>query len=119
MNDSKGDGLPGWRGRYSESSGPNPAAEKRQNARFAFTEPVRVYKTDGSNRMSVGVCRDLSMGGVGIQVDTILAVGEVVELVFSRAEVRQRARVIYRNLNVYGLAFLRSNNPPEAQAERI
>jgi hypothetical protein len=85
-------------------------SERRQSPRVASESPVRIYRTDGSQRVHDAVCRDVSAGGAGVRLEIVLAVGEVVEFEFSEKDQqrtsRRRARVIYRKSWEYGLAFL-------------
>jgi hypothetical protein len=71
--------------------------------------PIRIYRTDGSNRIHEAFRTHFSESGITVRVPAVFSVGEVVELESHTAEFpgsRERARVMYRNDNQYGLSFL-------------
>jgi hypothetical protein len=83
--------------------------EKRPTASGSRT-PIRIYRTDGSNRVYEGRCTGVACDNLGLRVPAIFSVGEVVELVFLAGDdtIRHPARVIYRTSDHYGLSFLRN-----------
>ncbi len=58
-------------------------AERRTGTRETCRIGVRIYRTDGSNRMQDAICTDVSIGGVGVDVAWVLSVGEMVEVEFA------------------------------------
>ena len=88
---------------------------------------IQVRRTDGSNRTHEAICTDTNRQGIGFHARADFAVGEVVELLIGRngqnAPKRERARVLYRNMNLYGLGWLIDYAPEPAPdgpgAERL
>ncbi|MFB3915095.1 MAG: PilZ domain-containing protein [Terriglobales bacterium] len=82
----------------------NAGCERQQSCR------VRVYRTDGSNRMYEAHCSDVNEKGLRVHVPATFVVGEVVALVFLAGgddrKRRRLARVLYRTSDHYGLYFL-------------
>ena len=78
---------------------------------------LRIRRTDGSNRIYEATCTDINAKSIGFRSQAIFVVGEVIELVFSNPGgegiVRQRARVVYRTSDRYGLVFLEKACVPE------
>ncbi len=81
-------------------------ADQRQHGRTAVSVPVRLRGC--APRWRHATCTDIGKGGLGVRTGEILAVGEVVEVEFLEAHsaITVRARVIYRQGQYYGLAFL-------------
>jgi hypothetical protein len=55
-----------------------------------------------------GICTNISPGGIGLQTDEVLTVGEIldVELLQPGQATGFQGRVMYRQSQHYGLAFL-------------
>jgi hypothetical protein len=74
--------------------------------------PVRIYRTDGSNRTYEADRTHGNESSITVRVSAVFAVGEVVELAFPAGDAgkgsnaRERARVMYRNIDQYGLLLL-------------
>jgi hypothetical protein len=81
----------------------------RLHKRVTVNTAVEVRRFGQQNWRNRGSCTDLSEGGLGIKLDLVLQVGEVVEVRFPTGEdeIVYRARVIYRRNNShYGIKFL-------------
>ena len=81
----------------------------RSHVRVPVNTPVQLRRFGQETWHNSGTCRDISEGGLGIKVEAVFQVGEVLELRFPGAEqeIEYRARVIYRrNNNHYGVKFL-------------
>jgi hypothetical protein len=82
--------------------------------KFVFDEDqtllsLRIYRTDGSGRTYEAVRTHSGKNGIIVWVSAVFSVGEVVELASDAAERdegRERARVMYRNNDQYGLLLL-------------
>jgi hypothetical protein len=90
----------------------------RMHDRVAVNAPVDLRHFGQEHWHNQGKCTDVSEGGLGITVDAVFRVGEVIELRFPGAEeeILYRARVIYRrNSFHYGIKFVDAIRPsPEA-----
>ncbi len=80
--------------------------ERRQHGRTVVSIPVRLRGC--APRWRHATCTEMGSGGMGIRTSEVLAVGEVVEVEFPKGQgaITVRARVIYRQQQHYGLAFL-------------
>jgi hypothetical protein len=80
---------------------------------------IQVRRTDGSNLTHQAVCTESNRRGLALCVNAAFAVGEVVELLMGRSDGgsprKERARVLYRKIDMYGLDWL--NDP--AASERL
>jgi len=93
-----------------------PESAQRQNPRLTVAEPIRIYKLDGSNAAFDAICIDMAIGGISANVNRLaapgeLVVGEIVEIEFlisgvNKLPARHPARIVYRNSDEYGFAFL-------------
>jgi len=80
---------------------------RRRYHRFDVNSSVRLRRTDGSGREHEGICKTVAVGGMGVETEVELAVGEVIEADFMDNESMPcRARIVYRNKKEYGLQFL-------------
>jgi hypothetical protein len=83
----------------------------RLHKRVTVNTAVEVRRFGQQNWHHRGSCTDISEGGLGIKLDLVLQVGEVVEVRFPGGEeqIIYRARIIYRKNNChYGIKFLES-----------
>ncbi|MFB3813447.1 MAG: PilZ domain-containing protein [Terriglobales bacterium] len=82
--------------------------ERRQQPRISVS--TRVILRGAGPDLQVGVCTDVSEGGIGLDTDAVLAVGEVVQVEFMKGGklTTARARIVYRLEQHYGLVFLDS-----------
>jgi hypothetical protein len=83
----------------------------RLHKRVAVNAEVEVRRYGQENWHFRGKCTDVSEGGLGLKIELILQVGEVIEVRFPGGEedVAYRARVIYRkNNSQYGIKFLQT-----------
>ena len=80
-------------------------------------KPVRVRRTDGSNRTHQALCTGTHHSGLEMQSDATFAVGEVIELLADGNDNlfrESRARIQYRRMDAYGLAWLPEPIPEPA-----
>lgn len=92
-----------------EASIANRAAHIPDNRRTAERLPCRrSVRLETSDRRELSaICTDLNSGGIGIDTDRPLAVGQRLELLLD-AQTRVPLLVIYRMGNHYGLSALGS-----------
>lgn len=87
-----------------------PSFDRRRRERIALAIPLRILSCGlMSEKSDVGICTDLSEGGVSFDCDAQLNVGEIVILEFqqkSEATYRCHARLTYRLGRRYGAYFL-------------
>ncbi len=86
------------------------AGTRRRHRRLPLRVPMRFRRTDGSGQEYEGMSTDVSIGGLGAEVNANFAIGEILDCCFECAEYDSssyRARVIYRNKRHYGLYLLR------------
>jgi len=92
----------------------------RLHKRLAVNAEVEVRRFGQEHWHYRGICTDISEGGLGLRLDLVLQVGEVIEVRFPGGEedTPYRARVIYRkNTSHYGIKFLQSTQTgPNAPA---
>ena len=88
----QGTGAPGPTRKYERS----PCAMQVRLRRFA------------QSHWRTGLCTDISEAGMGLNTEEVLVVGEIVdiELVQPAGVASFRGRVIYRQMQHYGVAFL-------------
>ncbi len=81
--------------------------ERRRNERLPTAVPLRLRRFEVV-RPRAALCTDISEGGIGVDTAESLGVGEVVEIEFVEADrvLTARCRVMYRQMQHYGLAFL-------------
>jgi hypothetical protein len=81
----------------------------RMHDRVTINAPVDLRHFGQEHWHNRGKCTDVSEGGLGVIVEAVFRVGEVLELRFPGAEeeIQYRARVIYRrNSYHYGIEFM-------------
>ena len=81
----------------------------RSHTRVTVNAPVQLRRFGQEVWHNFGTCKDICEGGMGVRVDAVFQVGEVVELRFPGAEeqIEYRARIMYRRNNChYGIKFL-------------
>jgi hypothetical protein len=95
-------------------------AEKRDRYTGVARMPIRIHKTDGSNRTYEAIPTGTNGDGITVRVSAVFAVGEVVELspTDDHSPGRPRARVLYRNSDQYGLFLLAADEQIAFQNER-
>lgn len=84
-----------------------PAANKRRSTRIPCRVPVLLQTSDG--RDIHAICVDVNAGGIAIETETILAVGQRVKLILQKKDGEVKAvpmLVIYRMEKHYGLSAL-------------
>lgn len=83
--------------------------ERRQLERVTVMRPVDLRTSDGWHFS--GMCTDVNLGGIGLDSDHVLKVGQRIELELKRRDGRQSQiplMVIYRMGNHYGLSAIAS-----------
>jgi hypothetical protein len=83
----------------------------RLHKRLTVNTEVQVRRFGQENWHHRGYCTDISEGGLGLKLDLVLQVGEVIEVRFPGGEedITYRARIIYRkNTSHYGIKFMQS-----------
>jgi PilZ domain-containing protein len=88
---------------------PTRAAESRGDTRVQIRSTVELRRFGHDIWEYQGIATDISQGGIGVDVQAVFAVGEVVELRFPEADLKtcHRVRVVYRNnQHHYGFRFL-------------
>ena len=85
-------------------------AERRQHRRYAVNWRARILLSDKS--IHKVVIRDISAGGVAIEFDRVLPMGDIIGVEFyantakGHARMRMRATVCHHTLLANGMAFL-------------
>lgn len=82
-------------------------SERRHLDRITVMRPVTLRSSNRSE--FTGVCTDVNLGGIGLETDYVLKVGQRVELELTSADARKQCvpmMVIYRMGKHYGLSAI-------------